>query len=114
MPYSAKYKETGFKSSAREDATLDSTFISHTQIGGKLENILNKFLKKRTDLTSDSWMYIRPLKETTTHLLMFPNKDTPCGRENEVIQERSHDVPDVVDKKETAFSFVLYKVLDIL
>ena len=36
------------------------------------------------------------------------------GRENEVIQERSHDMPDAVDKKETAFSFVLYKILDIL
>ena len=46
---------------------------------------------------------------------MFPNKDTPCGRENEVIQERSRDVLDVVNKKkETAFSFVLYKILDIL
>ena len=56
----------------------------------------------------------RPLKETTTHLSMFPNKDTPCGRENEGTQERSRDVPDVVDKKETAFSFVLYKILDIL
>ena len=54
-------------------------------------------------------MYVRPLKETTTHLSMFPNKDTPCGRENEGIQERSRDVPDVVDKKETAFLFVLYK-----
>ena len=58
--------------------------------------------------------YIRPLKETTTHLLMFPNKDTPCSWENEVIQERSYDMLDVVDKKETAFSFVLYKILDIL
>ena len=28
--------------------------------------------------------------------------------------ERSCDIPDVVDKKETAFSFVLYKILDIL
>ena len=48
-------------------------------------------------------MYVGPLKETTTHLSMFPNKDTPCGRENEGTQERSHDVPDVVDKKETCF-----------
>ena len=32
-------------------------------------------------------MYIRPLKETTTHLSMFPNKDTPCGWENEGIQD---------------------------
>ena len=38
----------GFKSLAREDATFHSTFISHTQIGGKLENNLNKLLKKRT------------------------------------------------------------------
>ena len=54
-------------------------------------------------------MYVGPLKETTTHLSMFPNKDTPCGWENEGTQERSRDVPDVVDKKYTAFSFVLYK-----
>ena len=47
--YSAKYKKKmGFKSSAQEDATFHSTFISHTQIGGKLENNLNKLLKKRT------------------------------------------------------------------
>ena len=46
--YSAKYKKTGFKSSAREDTTFHSTFILHTQIGGKLENNLNKLLKKRT------------------------------------------------------------------
>ena len=44
----AKYKKTGFKSSAREDATFHSTFISHTQISGKLENNLNKLMKKRT------------------------------------------------------------------
>ena len=31
---------------------------------------------------------------------MFPNKDTPCGRENEGTQERSRDRPDVVDKKD--------------
>ena len=46
--YSAKYKKMGFKSSAREDATFHSTFILHTQISGKLENNLNKLLKKRT------------------------------------------------------------------
>ena len=55
-----------------------------------------------------------PLKETTTHLSVFTNKDAPCRRENEGTQERSCDVPDVVDKKETAFLFVLYKILDIL
>ena len=38
----------GFKSSGRDDATFHSPFISHTQIGGKLENILNKLLKKLT------------------------------------------------------------------
>ena len=31
---------------------------------------------------------------------MFPNKDTPWGWEKEVIQERSRDVPDAVDKKD--------------
>ena len=46
--YSAKYKKMGFKSSAREDATFHSTFISHTQIDGKLENNLNTLMKKRT------------------------------------------------------------------
>ena len=35
--------------------------------------------------TLDCCTYIGPLKETTTHLSMFPNKDTPCGQENEVI-----------------------------
>ena len=40
--------KTGFKSSAREDATFHSTFILHIQIGGKLENNLNKLLKMRT------------------------------------------------------------------
>ena len=59
-------------------------------------------------------MYVGPLKETTTHLSMFLNKDMPCSRDNEGIQERSCDVPDVVDKKETAFLFVLYKILDML
>ena len=29
---------------------------------------------------------------------MFQNEDPPCGRANEVTQERSHDVPDVVEK----------------
>ena len=48
MLYSAKYKKMVFKSLAQEDATFHSTFISHTQIGGKLEHILNKLLKKCT------------------------------------------------------------------
>ena len=39
--------------------------------------------------------YVRPLKNTTTHLSKFANKDTPCGQENEDIQERSCAVPDV-------------------
>ena len=94
MLYSAKYKKMGFKSSAQEDATFHNTFISHTQIGVKLENILNKLLKKHTVACSASdWCaYVRPLKDTTTHLSVFPNKDTPCGRENEAIQERSRDM----------------------
>ena len=63
--------------------------------------------------------YIRPLylcrsAEGDYNLSVFPNKDTPCGWENEGTQERSRDIPDVVDKKETAFSFVLYKILNIL
>ena len=65
--FTAKYKKKGFKSSAWEDATFHSTFISHTQIGGKLENIPNKFLKKRTvrvlhqiDVpTSDHWRILQ-------------------------------------------------------
>ena len=103
-----------FKSSAWEDATFHSTFISHTQIGRKLENNFNKLLKKHTVHVLHQTT-VGPLKETTTHLSVFPNKDTPCGRENEGTRgERSRDVPDVVDKKETAFSFVLYKILVIL
>ena len=46
--YLTKYKKIGFKSSVWEDATFHSTFISHTQIGRKFENNLNKLLKKRT------------------------------------------------------------------
>ena len=53
--YSAKYKKMGFKSSAWKDAIFHSTFILHTQIGGKIENNLNKLLKKRTVV------YVRPL-----------------------------------------------------
>ena len=105
MLYSAKYKKTGFKSSAQEDATFHSTFILHTQIGGKLETILNKLPKKHTVhvlrqihvCTSDHWR--RPF--------------SVYGLENKVIQERSCDMPDVVDKKDS-FCFVLYKILDIL
>ena len=48
MLFSAKYKKMVFKSLAQEDATFQSTSILHTQISGKLENILNKLLKKRT------------------------------------------------------------------
>ena len=63
--------------------------------------------------TSDHCTNVAPLKETTTHLSMFPNKGMPCSRENEDTQERSRDIP-YVDKKETAFLFVLYRILDIL
>ena len=51
-------------------------------------------------------MYVTPLKDTTTHLSVFLNKDMSRSQESEGIQERSRDVMDVVDKKETAFSFV--------
>ena len=43
-----KKKRGGFKSSTQEDAIFHSTIISHSQIGRKLENILNKLLKKCT------------------------------------------------------------------
>ena len=81
--------------------------ILHTQISKKLENILNKLLKKLAVYVLHQ-IDVRPLKDTTTHLSMFPNKEE-WSRENELIQERSRDVPDVVDKNKTAFSFVLYK-----
>ena len=64
--------------------------------------------------------YIRPLywRHTTEGDYNTPfdisKQRHACGRENECMRERSRDVPDVVDKKETAFSFVLYKILDIL
>ena len=48
-------------------------------------------------------MYVGPLKETTTHFSMFPNKDVLRSRENKVIQERSRDMVDVVDKKRDCF-----------
>ena len=88
MLYSAKYKNR-FQISALEDATFHSTFISHTQIGGKLEINLSKLLKKRTVhvLTSDHCTYVRPLKETTTHLSVFLNKDMPCSRENKALRK---------------------------
>ena len=100
MLYSAKYKKTGFKSSAREVATFHSTFISHTQIGRKLENNLNKLLKKctvhvlhqTTVPTLDHW---RRLLHT---FWCFWTK-MPCGQENEATQEKSCDVQDVVNKK---------------
>ena len=65
--YSARYKKRAFKSLAQEDATFHSTFISHTQIGEKLENILNKLLKKcrvhvlhQIDVpTSDHWRILQ-------------------------------------------------------
>ena len=50
---------------------------------------------------------------------MFPNKDMPWGWENEVIQERSHDVMDVVDKTRLLSRlfctkyYIFYKTSDI-
>ena len=66
--YSAKYiKKTGFKSLVQEDATFHCTFILFTQIGGKLETILNKLPKKHTVhvlhqicvCTSDHWRILQ-------------------------------------------------------
>ena len=70
--FTLSIKKTGFKSSAREDATFHSTFISHTQISRKPENNLNKLLKKctvhvlhqTTVPTSDHW---RRLQHTFQH-----------------------------------------------
>ena len=64
-------------------------------------------LHQTTVPTSDHWRRLQ-------HTFRCFRTKTPCGQENEGTQKRSHDVPDVVDKKETAFSFVLYKILDIL
>ena len=115
--YSAKYKKkTGFKSLVRENATFHSTFISHTQIGGKLENILNKLLKKRTVHvlhqiavpTSDHWRRLQHnfrCFRTKTHHAVGRMKSFRKGH----VTCRMLSI-----KKETAFSFVLYKILDIL
>ena len=100
----------------RENVTFHGTFISHTQIGWKLENILNKLLEKHTVhiLHQTFYMYyVRPLKNTTIHLSMFLNKDTPCSRGNEVIQKKSRDMLDVV-KKRDCFLVCFVKILDIL
>ena len=114
--YSAKYKKMGFKSSAQEDAAFHSILISHTQIGGKLENNLNKLLKKRTvhvlhQTTVPMSHHWRRLQRT---FRCFRTKTRYAAGKIKALGERSHDIPDVVDKKETAFSFVLYKILDIL
>ena len=60
----------------------------------RLENILINSSEKAhsASSTSDSCMYVGPLKDTTTHL-----SDVSAGT-----------------KTMTAFSFVLYKILDIL
>ena len=52
--------------------------LRRTQIGRKLENNLNGACS-----TSDHCTDVAPLKETTTHLLVFSNKDVPCSRKNE-------------------------------
>ena len=64
-------------------------------------------------ISTNSWksaqcmFYIRPLywRRTTEGDIQhtFPNKDMPCGWENDGTQERSCDVPDVVDKKRDCF-----------
>ena len=65
--------------------------------------------------------YIRPLylRRTTEEDYSSPfsvseQRHAMRPEKNGGTQERSCDVPDVVDKKETAFSFVLYKILAIL
>ena len=116
--YSAKYKKTGFKSTAREDATFHSTFISHTQIGGKLEDNLRKLLKKHTIHVLHQTTVLRRTTEEDYNTPFGVSEQRHAMRlkkwRHSVTQERSRDVPDVVDKKETAFSFVLYKILAIL
>ena len=104
--YLTKYKKTGFKSSAREDATFHSSYISHSQIGGKLENKQTPEKVHSACSTSDRCTHVGPLNETTTHLSAFPNKDTPRSWEDDGTRERSCDATDAVDKKETAFLFV--------
>ena len=113
--YSTKYKKTGFKSSAREDATFTVLSFRTSKSAENLKKSQQTPEKAHSaGSMSDHCTDVAPLKETTTHLSMFPNKDMPCGRENECTRERLRDVPDFVDKKETAFSFVLYKILAIL
>ena len=111
MLYSAKYKKQ--VSNLRRRKMPLFTVLSF-RIPKSAENLKIISTNSRKNAQSDHCTDVAPLKETTTHLSMFLNKDTPCSRENECTRERSRDVPDVVDKKETAFSFVLYKILDIL
>ena len=101
--YSTKYKKMGFKSSVLKDATFHSTFISHTQIGRKLENNLNKLLKKRTVHvlhqttvpTSDHW---RRLQHT---FQCFQTMTHHAAR-----KMKGHVTFQMLSiKKETAFSF---------
>ena len=114
--YSTKYKKTGFKSSAREDATFHSTYILHIQIGGKLENNLNKLLKKRavhvlrqtTVLTSHHW---RRLQHT---FQCFRTKTHHAAEKMKALGKGHVTFRMLSIKKETAFSFVWYKILDIL
>ena len=112
--YSAKYKKTGFKSSAWEYAAFHSTYISHTQISRKLENNLNKLLKKRTVHvlhqtavpTSD-----RTLQHT---FRCFRTKTRHVAGKMKALKKGHMTFRMLSIKKETTFSFVLYKILDIL
>ena len=114
--YSAKYKKTGFKSSAREDAIFHSTFISLTQISGKLENNLNKLQKKRTvhvlhQTTVPMSHHWRRLQHT---FRCFRTKTCHAAGKMNALGKSHVTFRMLSIKKETAFSFVLNKILDIL
>ena len=110
--YSAKYKKTDFKSSTREDATFHSTFISHTQISWKLENILNKLLKKLTVhvlhhtavTTSDHW---KRLQHT---FRCFWTKTRHAAGAMKLLR-KGHMTCRMLLKNGIAFWFVLWKIL---
>ena len=113
--YSAKYKKTDFKSSTREDATFHSTSISHTQVSWKLENILNKLLKKLTVHvlhhtavpTSDHW---KRLQHT---FRCFWTKTRHAAGAMKLLR-KGHVMCRMLSKNGIAFWFVLWKILDTL
>ena len=114
MLYSAKYiKKNSFKSSAREDATFHSTSISHTQIGGKLENILNilNIPKKAHSAcsTSDSHVCMSDHWRRLQHTFQcFQTKTCHAARRMKSFR-KGHVTCQMLSIKTTVFSFVLYK-----